>query len=105
MKLSLPKARTKTTIGKPEKANQPNSIILMLFFPAYALTDVPSNWILTYVSPRWWLSFLMLAWGAVLCGMAFLHSWQVMAFLRFLLGAFEGGVLPGVTFTIACWYK
>ena len=27
-----------------------------------------------------------------------------MAFLRFLLGAFEGGVLPGVTFCIACWY-
>jgi len=46
----------------------------------------------------------MLCWGAILCGMGFVHNWQVMAFLRFLLGAFEGGVLPGVTFTIACWY-
>ena len=80
------------------------SIILMLFFPAYALSDVPSNWLLTYISPRWWLPFLMFSWGATLCGMAFLHNWQVMAFLRFMLGAFEGGVLPGVTFTIACWY-
>lgn len=37
-------------------------------------------------------------------GMAFLNNWQAMAFCRFLLGAFEGGVLPGITFTISCWY-
>ncbi|KAK7894804.1 hypothetical protein LTR67_005543 [Exophiala xenobiotica] len=80
------------------------SIILMLFFPGYVLSDVPSNWILTKVQPRIWLSFLTVAWGAVLCGMGFVHNWQVMVFLRFLLGLFEGGVLPGITFTIACWY-
>lgn len=78
-------------------------IILMLFFPSYFLTDVPSNYILTRLSPRLILSFLMFGWGAILTGMAFTNSWRVMAFLRFLLGAFEGGVLPGVTFTIACW--
>ena len=80
------------------------SIILLLFFPSYCLTDVPSNYILTRVSPRIWLAFLMFGWGAILTGMAFCNNWQVVAFLRFLLGAFEGGVLPGVTFTIACWY-
>lgn len=67
------------------------------------LQDVPSNWVLTKVSPRLWLAFLMFSWGAVLCGMAFTNSWQVLAFCRFLLGAFEGGVLPGVAFVIACW--
>jgi hypothetical protein len=80
-----------------------HSSILMLFFPSYFLTDVPSNWILTRVSPRLWLAFLMFAWCAVLVGMAFTNNWQVMAFLRFLLGAFEGGVIPGVTFVIPCW--
>ena len=80
------------------------SIILMLFFPSYFLTDVLSNWILTKVSPRLWLAFLMFGWGAILTGMAFTNKWSVLAFLRLLLGAFEGGVLPGVTFTIACWY-
>ena len=80
------------------------SIVLMLFFPGYALSDVPSNWILTKVQPRYWLPFLTFSWGAVLCGMAFLHNWHVMAFCRFLLGVFEGGVLPGITFTISSWY-
>lgn len=73
------------------------SIILMLFFPGYCLSDVPSNWILTKVQPRYWLPFLTFSWGAVLCGMGFVHNWQVMVFLRFLLGLFEGGVLPGIT--------
>jgi len=45
------------------------SIILMLFFPAYAMSDVPSNWILTRVQPRFWLPFLTFSWGAVLTGM------------------------------------
>ena len=79
------------------------SIILMLFFPSYFLTDIPSNWTLVRVSPRLWLAFLMFAWGAILVGVAFTHDWQVMAFLRFPLGAFEGGVLLDVTFVIACW--
>ena len=83
---------------KPDRADQ-----IFQFFPSYFLTDVPSNWVLTKIAPRWWLSFLMFSWGAVLTGMAFTNSWQVAAFCRFLLGAFEGGVLPGVTFTIACW--
>ena len=79
------------------------SIILLLFFPSYFLTDVPSNWVLTKVAPHYWLSFLMFGFGAILTGMGFCQSWQVAAVLRFMLGAFEGGVLPGVTFVIACW--
>jgi MFS family permease len=36
--------------------------------------------------------------------MGFIHNWSILAFCRLLLGCLEGGVLPGVTFTIACWY-
>jgi MFS family permease len=79
--------------------------VLLLFFPGYALSDIPSNWILTRVQPRIWLPFITFSWGAVLTGMAFVDDYQVMAFLRFLLGLAEGGVLPGITFTIACWYS
>ena len=88
-----------------ELGNGPRySIVLLLFFPGYAIADVPSNWILTKVQPKIWLPFITVAWGAVLTGMAFVHDYQVLAFLRFLLGLAEGGVLPGITFTIACWY-
>ncbi len=95
-------------LGMQEDLNlgtQKYSIVLMIYFPGYALADVPSNWVLTKIEPRWWLPALTVAWGAVLTGMGFVHSWGVLAFLRLLLGTLEGGILPGITFTIACWYS
>ena len=80
------------------------SIILLLFFPAYALSDIPSNLLLVRLSPRYWLSFLIIGWGAVMIGMGFTTNWRVMAFLRFLLGGFEGGVFPAMVYIISSWY-
>lgn len=80
------------------------SVILLLFFPAYALADIPSNILLVRLTPKYWLSFLMISWGAVLTGMAFTNNWKVMVFLRFLLGLFEGGVLPAMVYIIGSWY-
>lgn len=37
-------------------------------------------------------------------GMAFVHTWQQMAGLRAVLGAFESTLYPGAAFLIACWY-
>ena len=79
------------------------SLMLLMFFPSYTLADLPSNWIISRVVPKYYLSFLMLSWGAVLTGMAFTDNWQVMTFLRFLLGIFEGGILPGMVYVISCW--
>jgi MFS family permease len=36
--------------------------------------------------------------------MGFTHNWRVLAFLRFLLGIFEGGMLPGMVYIISSWY-
>lgn len=80
------------------------SLVLLLFFPAYALADIPSNLLLVRLTPKYWLSFLIIGWGAVLTGMAFTHNWGAMVFLRFLLGGFEGGVLPAMVYIIGSWY-
>ncbi|KAK5215971.1 hypothetical protein LTR72_011029 [Exophiala xenobiotica] len=80
------------------------NVILQTFFPAYLLAELPSNYILVKVNPKNWLSFLVIAWGAVLTGMGFTNNWKVTAFVRFLLGIFEGGVLPGIVYIISCWY-
>ncbi|OQV05076.1 hypothetical protein CLAIMM_09870 [Cladophialophora immunda] len=80
------------------------NVVLQTLFPAYLLAELPSNYILVKFSPKIWLSFLVIAWGAVLTGMGFASNWKVVAFLRFLLGAFEGGVLPGIVYIISCWY-
>lgn len=59
--------------------------------PGYAIFEIPSNLIIRRVGARWWLSFLIIAWGACVLGMGFVHTWQLMTVLRALLGIFEAG--------------
>ncbi|KAL3456990.1 major facilitator superfamily domain-containing protein [Aspergillus heterothallicus] len=80
------------------------TVIVMLFFIAYILFEIPSNLILPKAGAANWLSFLGASFGAILIGMGFTHSWATMAVCRTLLGIFEAGFLPGCTYLITCWY-
>ncbi|PMD15411.1 MFS general substrate transporter, partial [Hyaloscypha hepaticicola] len=80
------------------------NVCLLLFFPAYILAELPSNYFLVKFRPAIWLTFILFSWGAVLTGMGFTHNWRVLAFLRFVLGIFEGGMLPGMVYIISSWY-
>jgi MFS family permease len=80
------------------------NVCLLLFFPAYILAELPSNYFLVKFRPAIWLTLIMFSWGAVLTGMGFTHNWRVLSFLRFLLGIFEGGMLPGMVYIISSWY-
>ncbi|KAL4736105.1 MFS general substrate transporter [Aspergillus similis] len=80
------------------------TIIVMLFFIAYILFEIPSNLILPKAGTANWLSFLGASFGATLIGMGFTHHWGSMAVCRTLLGVFEAGFLPGCTYLITCWY-
>jgi MFS family permease len=57
-----------------------------LFFIAYALFEVPSNILLQKVGARIWLTRIMLTWGLVAAGMAFIQTETHFYILRFLLG-------------------
>lgn len=57
---------------------------------------VPSQVILTYVRPSFWLCGLEIAWGVITGLMAMVnHAKQVYA-LRFFLGLFESSAWPGM---------
>lgn len=73
------------------------AISLTLFSVAYAVFEVPSNWILKrYVRPSLWLGFLLFAWGATTIGFAAVHTYPVVVVLRLLIGIFEAGFFPGM---------
>ncbi|OBS15998.1 hypothetical protein FPOA_13273 [Fusarium poae] len=80
------------------------TIIVMVFFVAYIIFEIPSNITLPKAGPANWLSFLGIGFGAVLIGMGFTHSWGTLALCRALLGILEAGFLPGCTYLITCWY-
>ena len=75
-----------------------------LFFIGYFLLEIPSNLMLERFGARRWFARIMITWGAITIGMAFVqgpHSFYVM---RFLLGAAEAGFFPGVLYYITQWF-
>ncbi|KAF0401857.1 MFS general substrate transporter [Gigaspora margarita] len=78
---------------------------LGIFFLGYVLFEVPSNIALIKIKPSIWISTLMVGWGAIMTGMAFVKNFSELMAVRFLLGAFESGLFPGVVFYLTKWYK
>ena len=66
-----------------------------LFFIAYVLFEVPSNVAMEKFGARVWIARIMITWGLVGIGMAFVTGAYSFYGLRFLLGAAEAGFFPG----------
>lgn len=61
--------------------------------------------IIRKVRPSWYLSGLMACWGIINMCMGFVNSYQGLVVLRFFLGAFEAGVMPGIIYLTSMYYK
>ncbi|PTB63604.1 MFS general substrate transporter [Trichoderma citrinoviride] len=55
--------------------------------------------------PSLYLSILMFCWGIINMCMEFVRSYSSLIGLRFLLGIFEAGVLPGIIYVTSTYYK
>jgi MFS transporter, ACS family, tartrate transporter len=75
-----------------------------IFFVAYFLFEVPSNLIMERVGARRWMTRIMASWGLVSGAMAFASGETSFYVLRFLLGAAEAGLLPGMMLYITYWF-
>ena len=75
-----------------------------LFFIGYLLFEVPSNILLhKYGAPRW-MARIMFTWGVVTILLAFTKNATMFYILRFLLGAAEAGLYPGVIYYLTLWF-
>ena len=45
------------------------SVALLVFFIGYCLFELPSNYVIRRIGARWWLSFLIVAWGFMVLAM------------------------------------
>ncbi|WP_375457317.1 MFS transporter [uncultured Methylobacterium sp.] len=75
-----------------------------IFFLAYFLFEVPSNLILDRVGARRWIARVMVTWGLVSLGFAFITGPYSFYALRFLLGVAEAGFFPGVLLYLTYWF-
>src|SRR5919205_217022 len=75
-----------------------------IFFIGYFLFEVPSNLLLEKIGARKTITRIMVIWGLVSAGMAFVHAPWTFYVLRFLLGVFEAGFFPGIILYFTYWY-
>src|SRR5215203_6663362 len=75
-----------------------------LFFVAYVLFEVPSNLAMEKVGARLWIARIMITWGLVGIGMAFVVGPYSFYLGRFLLGAAEAGFFPCVILYLTYWF-
>lgn len=61
------------------------TIIVMIFFIAYIIFEIPSNLILPKAGCANWLAFLGVSFGSILIGMGFTKSWGTLALCRALV--------------------
>jgi hypothetical protein len=71
------------------------NIALFIFFVPYILFEIPSNLIIKKVAPSTWLSAIMFLWGVTTIGQGLIKTNGGLQAMRFLLGFFEAGFVPG----------
>jgi MFS transporter, ACS family, tartrate transporter len=75
-----------------------------LFFIGYFVFQIPSNLMLQKVGARRWIAVIMVVWGIISTCTAFVTGPLTFGLARFLLGAAEGGFVPGVFLYLTLWF-
>ncbi|KAJ6454570.1 major facilitator superfamily domain-containing protein [Mycena vulgaris] len=70
----------------------------------YVIGQVPSNLLLTRISPQFVIPALELAWGLATLGTYSVKNVKSLYALRFLVGLFESGFYPGMHYILGSWY-
>ncbi|SDO93817.1 MFS transporter [Pseudomonas jinjuensis] len=74
------------------------------FYLAYILFEIPSNLYMQRVGARVTLTRIMVLWGLVTVGTAFVTTPNQLIAARFLLGIAEAGFFPGVILYLTYWF-
>ena len=75
-----------------------------IFFWGYFLFEVPSNLMLEKAGARAWMCRIMVTWGLLAMACAFIAGPLSFYVLRFLLGAAEAGLYPGMILYMTYWF-
>jgi D-galactonate transporter len=75
-----------------------------IFYIGYLLFEVPSNLLLERIGARKTLARIAVLWGFTTIATMFVDSTTSFYVLRFLLGAFEAGLYPGVILYLTYWF-
>lgn len=81
------------------------NMVLSIFYISYILFEIPATVLCKWIGPGWFLPATSLLFGVSSVATAFCHSRAALAGVRFLLGIFEAGMLPGIAYYLSRWYQ
>ncbi|ODN98049.1 hypothetical protein I350_07691 [Cryptococcus amylolentus CBS 6273] len=71
----------------------------------YCIGQIPSNIILLYVSPRYWIPALEIVWGLCTLLTYRVSNYRSLYALRFFVGLAEAGMYPALHWILGSYYK
>jgi MFS family permease len=74
------------------------------FFFSYVAVEIPSTLAVHRFGARLWFARIVFTWGLMTVLLAWSSSGTMFYVLRFLLGAAEGGLYPGIIYFLTLWY-
>ncbi|KAJ5814250.1 uncharacterized protein N7503_001000 [Penicillium pulvis] len=80
------------------------SIMLLVFFPGYALCVLPSGYILSKTSVRYWLPFICINFGLFTLGSGLIRNQAGLLAMRIFMGISEAGCFATVISVVCTWY-
>ncbi|PGH17948.1 hypothetical protein AJ79_00847 [Helicocarpus griseus UAMH5409] len=79
--------------------------VLSVFYISYILFEIPSNMACKWIGPGWFIPAISLAFGIVSVATAFVENIHQICGVRFVLGIFEAGMMPGIAYYLSRWYR
>ena len=79
--------------------------VLSVFYISYIIFEIPANMLCKWMGPGWFIPLTSLGFGICSIGTAFVHDIHGICGVRFLLGIFEAGMLPGIAYYMSRWYR
>ncbi|KAJ9106423.1 hypothetical protein QFC21_001569 [Naganishia friedmannii] len=81
------------------------NIASTVFFVTYVVFEIPSNLVLKKFRPSRWIPAIVVVWAIIQICMGLVETYGQLLALRLLLGLFEAGLFPGMSFFLSYWYQ
>ncbi|KAH8685122.1 major facilitator superfamily domain-containing protein [Ilyonectria robusta] len=81
------------------------NVVISVFYISYILFEIPANLLCKWMGPGWFLPLTTLLFGVTSLGTGFVKTIPQACGVRFLLGIFEAGMMPGIAYYLSRWYR
>lgn len=81
------------------------NIALTSFYISYILFEIPSNIACKRMGPAVFIPLATFCFGMLTMCTGFVQGRASLCAVRFLLGIFEAGIMPGLVYYLSRWYR